>query len=169
MNKDVVFVVDENNNALAPCLRSDAIRNRLWRRAGGGIALDKQRGLVLCHRRSLEKDERPGLWVATFGGKSNPEEPPIETATRELYEEFGFGPEVEKVDFIKCIKSEERRQFEYLYIVDIDSKATKVKTDHREVAEFEWLTIADVIYKLQDSNLWYSYGYEIDLLNSTTK
>jgi isopentenyldiphosphate isomerase len=166
---DLVFVVDENNNPLVPRLRSQAIRDRLWRRTGGGFALDKRLGLLLCHKRSLRKDERPTLWVATFGGKSHPKEPALETATRELHEEFGFEMDKKKIEFIKCVKSEERRQFEYLFVAEIDSREAVINPQDNEVAEFGWFKLANAIDNLQHNSLWFSYGYEIDILNSLAR
>lgn len=166
MTDDDVFVVDENNNPLAPRPRSESIKEGLWRRTGGGIALDAKRGLILCHKRSASKDERPSVWVAAFGGKSDPEEPANITAARELREELGVVPNKGNMEFIGCIKSEERRQFEYIFLARVDSQEVGVHPDPNEVAEFRWLKIADVTERLQNDSGWFAYGFEINLLNS---
>jgi len=165
-NNEALFVVDENNVPLAPHQRGEAIAAGLWRRTSGGIVLDGRRGVVLCHKRAANKDERPGVWVATFGGKTAPGEDPEGTATRELAEEFGIFVKRERLKFLGCLKSIERRQFEYSFLVDVDGSNTAIIPNDKEVAEFKWLDDASVVDRLTNDSGWFSYGFEIASLTA---
>lgn len=166
MDQELLFVVDENDNPLPPLTRKEVIAKGLWRRAGGGAIIDKNRRTVLCQKRSAALDERPGLWIALFGGKSAPDEAPIATAKRELNEEMGISIEQSELVFYKRIKSDERKQFEYLYWVNWDGGLSQVKFDVNEVSEVAWQDIPKVIELLKNDKSWYSYGYDIEMLAS---
>lgn len=161
---EVIMIVDACDTPIGGAGRSDAIKANQWRRVCGGVVIDRLRGLVLCHRRSGSKDERPGVWVATFGGKSKPEEAPIETAERELYEEFGVVADNDAFHFHRKEVSEQRRQFEYLFWVPIDSEETKIVLKDGEVEGYRWCTPEYVLAKLQADTSWYEYGYEAELI-----
>ncbi len=90
MSKEKVFIVDEDNVPQESQSRDIMIQNDLWCRVASIIVVDKEKDAILCHKRSENKDQRPGLWVAEFGGKSNPDEDSIVTAQRELFEESGI-------------------------------------------------------------------------------
>jgi len=49
----------------------------------------RKEGRVLAMRRARTKDAGPGLWE-TFSGRVQPEEEPLEAATREVLEETGL-------------------------------------------------------------------------------
>lgn len=158
------FVVDADDNPCTPAGRQDVIASGTWRRASGGVLVDRQRLLVLCHQRSPIKDERPDLWVATFGGKNRPGEEAAEAAMRELFEEFGVDVTSVDTKFFGRYKAAERQQFEYLFHVFADAVSTTIVPDIAEVARVEWLPISAAIHKLRSSPAWYNYGYEEQLL-----
>jgi 8-oxo-dGTP pyrophosphatase MutT (NUDIX family) len=166
MDQELLFVVDENDNPLPPLRRKEVVAKGLWRRAGGGAIVDRGHRKVLCQKRSASLDERPGLWIALFGGKSAPDEAPIATAQRELNEEMGISVEQSELTFYKKIKSDERRQFEYLYWVYWDGEVSQINFDPSEVSEVAWLDISKVIELLKNDKNWYSYGYDIAMLES---
>ena len=164
MSQELLFVVDENNKPLKPLPRNEVISRRLWRRTSGGILIHEPSKKVLCQKRSESKDERPGLWIAEFGGKSAPSEDAKITAVRELEEEFGVTVNEDAMIFSSLIKSEARRQFEYQYYVHWEGNESDIKFDSKEVSEIQWMAIPKVIKHLQNDSTWYSYGYEIDML-----
>lgn len=166
MSDELLFVVDEHDKPLPPLPRSEVIAKKLWRRTGAGMIVDKKRGKVLCHRRSDNKDERPGVWTALFGGKCGAGESPEETVERELYEEHGIKAEQAEIKFYRKYKSDDRRQFEYLYWVYTDSTKHKGKFDPIEVAEIAWLDTKEALRLLRSDPKWYSYTYDIDMLET---
>jgi len=160
-----LLLVDADDSPIGSRPRDDVLSERLWHRASGGVVVDVVERLVLCHRRSSEKDERPGLWVATFGGKSSENEDPLSTAQRELREEYGIDLSADMFSFYGKHRSEERRQFEYLYVVPFDCKS-EVKFDLGEVAEVRWVSKEELSIHLVGDDKWYIYGYELDIINS---
>ena len=63
--------------------------------ASGCIFLAVDTGRTMLQQRS-QNSSHPRTW-GFFGGKSEPKERPIETLLRELSEEIGILPDVEKV------------------------------------------------------------------------
>jgi 8-oxo-dGTP pyrophosphatase MutT (NUDIX family) len=103
------------------------------------------------------------MWVATVGGKMIDGETPEQAALRELAEEVGLVPF--SANFVDIFRSEERRQFEYVFIFSVDSQTVPDKIS-AEVAELLWLDICGCISLLQQKRNWYEYGYETDILES---
>lgn len=168
MGEELLLVVDENDNPLAPLPRKQVIEQGLWRRTSGIILLDMQKVRVLCQKRSELKDERPGVWIADFGGKSAPGEPPEQTILRELQEELGISLKNSDLNFYQKIKSNARRQFEYMYWAVWSGDISKLKYDPSEVAEIGWHDISEVLHLLQTSPNWYNYGFEADMFEIIT-
>lgn len=165
MTEEIVFVVDENDNPIVGGLpRSEVIKKNLWRRVSGGIVFDMKREIILAHQRSYMKDERPGVWVCTFGGKVQEKEDSLLAAERELFEEFRIKNSMAKVCYFNKYKSLERRQFEYLFFFFIDSQACNILRDDLEVKDTKWIEIYDIYKLLENNKDWYSYGYEKDMI-----
>lgn len=158
-----ILLVNDQDEPIGVNSRDLTIAESKWRRAAGGMIIDPSKGVVLCHQRAVGKDERGGLWVATFGGKSRVGENPIETARRELFEEFGLSDEAQLLCFCLKYRSEERCQWEHIFTLFIDSDA-ELAADPSEVEAFAWLDFAIVTRKIAADAGWYSYGYEIEIL-----
>lgn len=166
MAEELLFVVDEDNNPLEPLPRSEVIAQKLWRRTAGGILIHKSSNKILCQKRSDSKDERPGLWIAEFGGKSAPGEDAKITALRELKEELGINVAETDLTYYGLIKSAERRQFEYQYYIYWEGNESDIKFDENEVSEISWKSIPEAINLLENDKKWYSYGYEVEMLTN---
>jgi 8-oxo-dGTP pyrophosphatase MutT (NUDIX family) len=163
MNKEMVFIVDENNNPLEPQPRDVMIRDNLWCRVASIVVIDSESNMVLCQKRSETKDQRPGLWVVEFGGKAEPEENCLITAQRELFEESGIECETSELTFSGLEKSVERHQFAYCYYLNRPN-TTNVSPDPREVSAIQWLPVRDAISNLENNPEWYSYGNDLKIL-----
>lgn len=161
-----ILGVDSSDQPIASMERSEAVQMQHWRRASGGLVVDRSSQLLLCHQRSFSKDERPGLWVATFGGKNHPDEDPLSAAKRELFEEFGVEEPAVTIHFFDRIKSEERHQFEYLFIVFADAGNLKIEPDRTEVAALRWVPITEFLETIKTDENWYEYGYEGRMLTA---
>ena len=157
---ELVFAVDEFDQPVQPVTRSRAIREGIWRRASGILITSPDYSQVLCHKRTETKDERPGLWVSMFGGKSDPGEVPSQTALRELREEAGIILD-EQPRFFGKAKSAARRQFEYLHWAPWSGDIATLTYDPEEVQMMRWLEAGEVHRNLSENTLgWYCYSSE---------
>ncbi len=166
---EIIAIFDDLNQPCTGVPRDLAIKNKHWRRASGGIVYDPTLSRVLCHRRSSSKDERPDLWVATFGGKVGPNESVLSAALRELHEEFGIDTQPEHFIYAGTVKSTERTQFEYVFVLLVDSLTAEIKSDPDEVSETAWVSAHKCMKNLRNSTSWYSYGYEISVIRLLCK
>jgi isopentenyl-diphosphate Delta-isomerase len=163
IDDEQILLVNDKDEPIGINSRELAIAESKWRRTAGGMIIDPSNGVVLCHQRAITKDERGGLWVATFGGKSRVGETPIETARRELFEEFGLSDAAEGLTFCRKYRSEERFQWEHLFTLFVGSDA-KLVADPSEVEACAWLDFAIVTHRIGSDAGWYSYGYEVEIL-----
>ncbi len=62
-NKELLFVVDENNQPQQPLPRNVVHKNSLWHRTAAVWVINRN-GKILCQKRSLKKDVKPGMWEA---------------------------------------------------------------------------------------------------------
>jgi len=164
---ELVFAVDENNQPITPQLRSNAHKNGLWHRTTG-IWVMNQKGQLLCQKRSLQKDIKPGFWEAFFGGHLAPGEDYLENAAKEASEELGIL--IDKRDLIpyKILKSDKPTHKEFQYICAFivrDNIEFRVETD--EVDELAWKSIdevKDILIVKKESN-WVRKPWDEDVLN----
>jgi 8-oxo-dGTP pyrophosphatase MutT (NUDIX family) len=166
MSSELLFVVDENDNPTKPMPRDYVINNNLWRRASSCTIINPRAKQVLCQKRSQQKDERPGFWIADFGGKAKPNEAPEQAMLRELKEELELIVPADDLHFWRKIKSQERHQFEYLFWVNWDGDTSKLKFNDGEVEQVEWFDINAALKNLKDNPKWYSYGFEAEIIEA---
>lgn len=158
--------MNEHDEELGGMPRVDVLELGLWRRTAGILVYDLVERRVLCHQRSPHKDERPGMWVATAGGKSSENEQPADTAVREFKEEIGLNVSKNEIQYWGKEKSDKRKQFEYLYYAEKNYKSANLFLDANEVEIVEWFLAETVIEKLKKDDNWFCYGQELDLICS---
>jgi 8-oxo-dGTP pyrophosphatase MutT (NUDIX family) len=157
-----LLVVDQHDEPIAiSFIRGTRLIDGYFLRACGGLVVDFQRRLILCHKRSDGKDRLSGSWVATFGGKAKPEEIPASTAVRELYEEYGVVRAPAQLELFGIIKSKARQQFEHIFLVSMSSTNEAPAFVDGEVDIAEWFSFQHVLDCFEDRNAsWFEYGYE---------
>lgn len=165
MDNELLLVVDADDKPLTPLRYQEVVTRRLWRRASGGAVIDSEKQRVLCQKRSA-LIPKPGMWTALFGGKSSPDETPLHTAQRELYEELGLHLADARFTFYEKFKVTERKQFEYVYLVNWNGNISQTKLDPKEVSEVVWMDMIEVIELLKHDSSWFSYGYDIEMLKT---
>lgn len=144
-NQELLFVVDENNEPLEPKPRSFVHKNGLWHRTSGIWVVNKNKQ-ILCQKRSLKKDVKPGMWEAFFGGHLAPTEDYLQNAIEETGEELGIS--VKKEDFIqyKVLKSDKptHREFQGIFAVKLNGDIGNFKFEKEEIDELKWIPIEEV-------------------------
>lgn len=87
MNREKVYLVDEDDNVIGEKWRNELTDKDCWRIAM--IWVTDTEGDSLLEQRSFRKSIHPGEWTAASVGTVPAGEAPTETAVRELKEEIG--------------------------------------------------------------------------------
>lgn len=165
--EEMVFVVDENNNPLKPELRSIAHKNGLWHRTTGIWVLNKRKQ-ILCQKRSMNKDVKPGYWEAFFGGHVGPQEEYLDSAVSEVQEELGIS--IAKTDLIpyKVLKSDKpsHREFQHVFALFLQDDQNTFQFEKDEIDELMWKEleeVRDILVKQKKEN-WVKKPWDEEVL-----
>jgi len=125
----------------------DAIhRDGDWHRAAH-IWIVAPDGRILLQRRSLRKENNPGLWDVSAAGHVSAGESAVDAAVRETFEELGLRITANDLQFVttlreSCVLNENTyydNEFHDLFLVRRDVDITSLKLDPEEVAEVKWV------------------------------
>ncbi len=86
-------MVDENDRVIGTKTRGEIHAQRLMHRATHILVFNSQ-GELFLQKRSMSKDENPGLWDTSAAGHVDSGEDYLACAVRELGEELGISAEV---------------------------------------------------------------------------
>ncbi len=167
-DREMVFVVDENNLPVEPQLRSVAHKNLLWHRTTDVYIINRNYQ-ILCQKRSLNKDIRPGYWSVFFGGHLAPGEEYIKNAVDEVNEEIGV--EINEKDLIpyKVVKSDKptHKEFPMIYGLILDTKENSFKFEKEEIDQLAWKSIDEVrqILVIEKNPLWVLKPWDGEVLD----
>jgi isopentenyldiphosphate isomerase len=89
MNEEIFDVVNEHDEVVGRCPRSEVHRLGLMHRATHALVFNK-RGQVFLQKRSMKKDRQPGLWDSSASGHVDSGEDFDACVVRELREEIGL-------------------------------------------------------------------------------
>jgi isopentenyldiphosphate isomerase len=89
MNEEIFDVVNEHDEVVGRCPRSEVHRLGLMHRATHALVFNK-RGQVFLQKRSMKKDRQPGLWDSSSSGHVDGGEDYDACVVRELREEIGL-------------------------------------------------------------------------------
>jgi isopentenyl-diphosphate delta-isomerase len=161
INKDeLLFVVDENNNPVEPRPRHEVHAKGFWHR-NSHVWIANSKKEILCQKRSMKKDKKPGFWEAFFGGHLHPGMDYLEGADKEAKEELNI--DFDKKDLIpfQVFKSEEGREFISIYLLKWDGDASKIKFEEDEIDELKWVGFEKLkkILILKKDPHWTDLGY----------
>jgi len=165
--EELLFTVDENNNPIAPVIRKTTHENGLWHRTSGIWVINRNRK-ILCQKRSLKKDIKPGFWEAFFGGHLGPNESYLSNAQSELKQEIGIHKE--KKDFIpyKVFKSvSSHKEFQHVFGLVIDEERNDFQFEKDEINELKWIGFEGVekILVVEKSENWVKKPWDEEVLN----
>lgn len=151
-NDELLFVVDEHNFPLEPLARSFVHTNAIWHRTTGiWVINDKKQ--ILCHKRSLKKDIKPGLWEAFFGGHLQPGEDYVDSAVKEIREELGITVLANTLLPYKILKSDKpnHKEFQHIFAHKTVLHDTDFNFEKEEIDELKWLNIEELTTLLLDN------------------
>jgi 8-oxo-dGTP pyrophosphatase MutT (NUDIX family) len=105
--------------------------------AAGVLFLAKDTGRCLLQLRNSEKRQRH-TW-GFFGGTLEKDETPYEAIQRELTEEIGFVPELQKLNPIDVFQSSDKKFYYYSFVAVVDQEFHPMLND--ESAGYAWVNI----------------------------
>lgn len=160
---ELFFVVDENDQPLAPLPRKAVHGHGVWHRVAHIWILDGN-GNVLCQQRSLEKELNPGGWEPFFGGHLRPDESYTDGARRELLEEIHLAPDTLVHDMTykrhDIARDGYNNEFQGIFTAQWNGDLATLSFDDGEVARIEWQPLTQVLATLNAGNpLWTNCGY----------
>jgi len=102
IQRELLEVVDENCEPFGILPRGEVHVRGLYHKSVH-IFIFNSKGEIYLQRRSLDREEFPGLWSSSASGHVSPGEPTIYSAQRELKEELGIKVKLEEVLRVKPI------------------------------------------------------------------
>src|SRR6266700_3262766 len=142
---EILFVVDEKNHPVKPQERYLVHKKNLWHRTTGIWVINTKKQ-ILCQKRSLKKDTKPGLWEAFFGGHLHPHDSYINSAVVELSEELGIAVQKENLIPYKTFKSDKptHREFQRTFVYKIDRNDTNFYFEKEEIDQIKWIDFEEL-------------------------
>ncbi len=152
--QELLFIVDENNRPAKPNLRSIAHKNGLWHRTTGIWAINREKQ-ILCHKRSIKKDMKPGFWAAFFGGHLAPNEEYKHNAVQESSEELGIEINENALIPYKILKSDKptHREFQHVFALILSKEIEEFSFEEEEIEQLKWIDVNEVRRILADPKI----------------
>jgi isopentenyl-diphosphate delta-isomerase type 1 len=142
-------VVDENDAVTGRALRSEVHARRMLHRAVH-ILVFNAKGEIFLQKRSMKKDQCPGMWGTSSAGHVDSGEEYDHAARREFREELGIeAPPLQRL--FKVAPSRETG-YEHLWIYTCQ-KDGPFKLDMEEIDYGEWVQPAELDRRLQEDPL----------------
>lgn len=163
--KELLFVVDEDNNPVKSLSRSQVHNQGLWHRVAYVWVVNSD-GLILCQLRSFLKDNSPGKLEPFFGGHMEPGADEVDVAIRELEEEIGVKASAAELYKYGLYKSVKEKEFQNVFVYFWSGKLTDLKLEEDEVESVDLYEIDELkeIFTRDDED-WILQGNEADILD----
>lgn len=131
-------------------LRADVINQGLWCRSTNLFVLN-DKGEILCHQRSLEKERMPGVWSTHLGGHVGHGETYESNVQKEMEEEIGVGVPNDQIIPWRTTRIEPARlwvrEFVTLLNVDVD----QMTPQPGEVEVLRWMKPDEIIKSAKEN------------------
>lgn len=128
-------VVDENDAVIGRALRSEVHAHRLLHRAVHMLVFNRK-GEIFLQKRSMQKDQCPGLWGTSSAGHVDSGEDYDHAAAREFGEELGVpAPRLKRLFKIKACRE---TGYEHLWVYSCRHDGPFV-LNKEEIDRGEWL------------------------------
>ena len=163
---ELLFTVDDNNNPITHVKRRIAHEKGLWHRTSGIWVISKNRK-ILCQKRSLKKDIKPGFWEAFFGGHVGPNESYSSNAKSELQQETGINVKEKDLHPYKVFKSaSSHNEFQQVFAVVLDKERDDFLFEKEEIVELKWIEQEEVkkILVIEKKENWVRKAWDEEVL-----
>lgn len=150
-------ITGEPTGVLLP--RSEVIKNQYWCRSTNVFVMN-EKGEVLCHQRSQNKERLPGVWSTHFGGHVSENETFKINALKELEEEIGLTVSHYHLIPWRTSRIEQQRLWVRDFMTVYDGPLTSLKAQESEIDQVEWMAPEMIMAELQvesefeDSRSW---------------
>ena len=172
MRSEHVILVDSSDREIGTEEKLSAHRRGVLHRAFSAFVVHPD-GRMLLQRRALRKYHSAGLWSNTCCSHPRPGETVIEAAQRRMVEEMGVSVDLEPA-------------FSFTYRADLEHNLIEHEFDHvligrssapprpaeQEVADWRWVTVADIRDQLmrspEDFTIWFRLVFDrvVDVLEA---
>ncbi len=148
LQSEMLDTVDDNDNVIEPKTRGEVHRLKLMHRSVHVLVFNAQ-GQLLLQKRSMQKDECPGMWDSSCAGHVESGQNYDETAPRELEEELGFVAASPLEPLFKMRPTQHNGQeFAMVYRTEYNGPFSVAED---EVDEVEWFSVEAVDQWVQNA------------------
>lgn len=150
LQEDNLQIVDEHTGEPTGVIlpRSEVIKNRYWCRSTNVYVMN-QKGELLCHQRSQNRERHPGVWSTHFGGHVCAQETFKINALKELEEEIGLTISHYRLIPWRTSKIELQRLWARDFLTVYDGDIESLNMQKAEIDNVEWFTPERIINELQ--------------------
>ena len=141
---EIIDVVDVDNNIIRQAPRYEVHNKRLMHRSVHILVFNSQGNLFL-QKRSMTKDENPGLWDTSAAGHVDSGEDYLHCAKRELEEELSIN--VVMVEVMR-IPAQMNSLWEHVRVYKCITD-NELKINCLEISEGRYWTIAEIIQSIE--------------------
>jgi len=143
--KDLVILVNENDDQIGTCDKATAHTHSRLHRAFSIFLVDR-RGRILLQRRSIKKYHSGGLWANSCCGHPRPREVTLAAATRRLREELGLAGALQH-RFVSRYRAQvgpdmEENEIAHVYFGGLTDRA---QPDPNEIMDTQLVDYGDLI------------------------
>lgn len=163
---ELLYVVDEYDVAIPPRPRHETHALGLWHRTAHIWIINDKKQLI-CQKRSINKDQYPGLWEPFVGGHIGPGDDYFAGAVKEVIEETGIIIEKKDLNLIKIYKDHETREYRGVFYYKWNGNFEDIISEPEEVDEVRLVDLNTIKRYLLSSklNTWSRTGYEEEVLS----
>jgi isopentenyldiphosphate isomerase len=153
---ELIRCFNEQGEEIEPHTRLEvhALPLKYWH-ATTAIHVVNKKGELLCSKRSLKLDQKPGCWQTCFGGHVNAGQTYEEGALKELKEESGIEASLNELIYIDDYKSLENKHFGKAFTYILEGGLENINFTDGEVTEVKWIDMAKAWQeKLENPENW---------------
>ena len=135
LQSEMLDIVDANDSVVGSRTRGETHQLRLMHRSVHVLVFNSS-GDLLLQKRSMLKDECPGMWDSSCAGHVESGQTYNETAPRELQEELGFEAKSSLEPLFKMHPTDQNgREFAMVYQTEFDGPFSVAED---EIDEVQW-------------------------------